>query len=180
MSAASGSVHVALVALVLLLRTSAAGAATITVPDDFTTIQAALDAAVAGDDVLVKDTPGPYVEQISFPAGGAPGAWITLQAFPGHQPVIDGTGLLYAPLVTIDSKSWVRLVGFDVFLDGSLLRRGGHRVEKERIVADLSIGLVVAIHDRVSLTYVHTLRTPEFEGQVGGDQFGSVSLAISW
>lgn len=73
-----------------------------------------------------------------------------------------------------------RLVGFDVFVDGSLLRRGGHRVEKERVVADLSLGIVVSIHDRFSLTYVHTLRTAEFAGQVGGDQFGSVALTVSW
>ena len=93
----------------------------------------------------------------------------------------DSGSVLPSPFrVYVTASAEVRLVGFDVFLDGSLLRRGGHRVEKERIVADLSIGLVVAIHDRVSLTYVHTLRTPEFEGQVGGDQFGSVSLAISW
>lgn len=93
----------------------------------------------------------------------------------------DSASVPPSPLrVYVTASAEVRLVGFDVFLDGSLLRRGGHRVEKERIVADLSIGLVVAIHDRVSLTYVHTLRTPEFEGQVGGDQFGSITMVFAW
>lgn len=94
-------------------------------------------------------------------------------------PTHSGEGRSLRVYVTASVEA--RLVGFDVFLDGSLLRGDGHRLDKERVVADVSVGLVVvAIHDRVSLSYVHTLRTPEFEGQVGGDQFGSVSLAISW
>ncbi len=42
------------------------------------------------------------------------------------------------------------------------------------------MGLVLSVHDRLGLGYTHTLRTPEFGGQVGADQFGSVSLCISW
>ncbi len=82
--------------------------------------------------------------------------------------------------VYLTASAEARLVGFDLFLDGSLLRRGGQLVEKERVVADLSLGIVVSIHDQLSLTYTHTFRTAEFEGQVGGDQFGSVALAVSW
>ncbi len=73
-----------------------------------------------------------------------------------------------------------RLVGYDAFLDGNLLRSGGHRVAKVRVVADVSLGLVLTIHDRLSLTYTHVLRTREFAGQTGVDQFGSISLAVSW
>lgn len=80
----------------------------------------------------------------------------------------------------LTASAEVRLVGHDIFLDGSLFHGGGHRVAKERVVADLSLGFVLAVHDRVSLTYMHTFRTPAFKRQVDGDQFGSLSLALSW
>lgn len=96
---------------------------------------------------------------------GVPGAWAE-----GPAPV-----RLY-----LTASAEVRLVGHDIFLDGSLLHGGGPRVSKERVVADLSLGFVVAIHDRVSLSYSHTFRTPTFERQLDGDQFGSLSLGFSW
>lgn len=80
----------------------------------------------------------------------------------------------------LTASAEVRLVGYDVFLDGSLLYRGGPRVEKEQVVGDLSVGLVLSVHDRVSLAYTHTARTAEFAGQDGVDQFASVSLDLSW
>lgn len=73
-----------------------------------------------------------------------------------------------------------RLVGHDAFVDGSLVRLGGHFVPREPLVVDTSLGLVLAVHDRVTLTYVHTLRTREFVGQVRPDHFGSISFAIAW
>jgi len=36
------------------------------------------------------------------------------------------------------------------------------------------------VSDRVSLAYVHTYRTPQFHGQRRGDQFGSLSVVVSW
>lgn len=80
----------------------------------------------------------------------------------------------------VTASAEARIVGYDVFLDGNLLRRGGQRVEKERLVADISLGLVLAVHDRLAIGYTHTLRTPEFVGQSGADQFGSFSVTISW
>lgn len=91
-----------------------------------------------------------------------------------------GDGDRHPVRLYLTASAEVRLVGHDIFLDGSLLRRGDHRVEKERVVADMSLGLVVAVHERLSFTYAHTLRTPEFDGQIGGDQFGSLTLVISW
>lgn len=73
-----------------------------------------------------------------------------------------------------------RLVGYDIFIDGNLLRRGGHRVEKQLVVADLSLGVIIAMHDRVSVAYAHTLRSSEFVGQAGPDQLGSLSITVSW
>jgi len=74
----------------------------------------------------------------------------------------------------------LRAVAYDIFLDGNLLRSGGHRVRKHLLVADLEVGLTLAVSDRVSLTYVHTYRTPQFHGQRRGDQFGTFSLVVSW
>ncbi len=54
---------------------------------DFTVIQDALDAAFAGDIVLVHEKPTPYFERLSFPrSGNAGGGYITLQAGGGEQP----------------------------------------------------------------------------------------------
>ncbi len=92
----------------------ASAASAIVVPDDYSTIQAALNAAVPGDTIEVKDTPGPYAEKIAFPSSGAPGAYITLQAFAGHSPVLDGTGVPGENMVLIDSKSYVKIVGFEI------------------------------------------------------------------
>jgi hypothetical protein len=80
----------------------------------------------------------------------------------------------------VTASAEARIVGYDIFLDGTLFRRGGHRVAKEHVVADLSLGLVLAVHDRLSISYMHTIRTPEFVGQSGADQFGSFSVTLTW
>ncbi|MBX3465450.1 MAG: lipid A deacylase LpxR family protein [Planctomycetes bacterium] len=80
----------------------------------------------------------------------------------------------------VTASAEVRFVGYDLFLDGGLFRRGSHRVEKEPLVADASLGLILAVHDRLSVSYTHTIRTPEFVGQSGADQFGSFSVTFSW
>ncbi len=60
-----------------VLAAARARAADSIVPDDFATIQAALDAAMPGDTVSVRDTPGPWFEKIVFPRSGTPGSPIT-------------------------------------------------------------------------------------------------------
>lgn len=75
------------------------------------TIQAGLDAAAAGDTVSVAA--GTYGEAVAFKKSGSQAAgWITLKGQPGA--IIDGTGLKGDGLVTIESKSWVRVEGFEV------------------------------------------------------------------
>ncbi len=101
----------ALVAALALLATPAS-AAVLTVPGDFPTIQAALDAAVAGD--VIEVSSGAYHEKIVFPRSGAPGQPITLRAAAGESPVLDGTGVAGENMVWIDSKSHLRLVGFEI------------------------------------------------------------------
>ena len=103
-----------------------AGAATIAVPADHATIQAALDAAGPGDDVLVS--PGSYNEKISFPSSGTSGNPITLQSTGGAAvTTITGAGRPGDNIVLIDTKSHVRVVGFTIrdntgVTDGSGIR----------------------------------------------------------
>jgi len=63
-------------AIVVLVAAARASAATYIVPDDFATIQAALNTAVAGDTIQVRQQATPCFE-----------------AFPGDSPIIDGTGV---------------------------------------------------------------------------------------
>lgn len=116
-----------------------------TVPDDYPTIQAALDAAGPGDTISVRDTSGPYFEKIVFPTSGSPGAYITLQPFPGDRPILDGTGVPGSNMVLIDSKSYVRIVGFEIrnhldVRDGSGIRvlgSGSHIEIRENRIHDI-------------------------------------------
>lgn len=81
---------------------------------DFTTIQAALDVAQAGDTVQVRQKPTPYFEKLVFPRSGTAGQFITLEAFAGESPILDGTGVLGADMVLIDTRSWVRVRGLEI------------------------------------------------------------------
>jgi cysteine-rich repeat protein len=122
-----------------------ASALVITVPDDVATIQAGLDAAQAGDTVRVRDG-APYAEKVVFPrSGNAIDGPITLEAFPGDQPVIDGTGVPGENLVLIDNRSYVRLVGFELrnnlgVSDGSgvrVLGAGSHVEIRDNVIHDI-------------------------------------------
>jgi len=74
------------VPLFLLALVSTARATTYTVATaggDFTSIQAALNATVAGDTVQVRDGGGPWFEKLVFPRSGtAVDGPIVLTAFP--------------------------------------------------------------------------------------------------
>ncbi len=90
-------------------------AAVINVPNDHSTIQAALNAAVAGDTVEVET--GVYNERVTFPASGTPGSPIVLAAKAGHTPVLDGTGISVGGLtglVYIEDRSYVQVVGLEI------------------------------------------------------------------
>ncbi len=96
---------------------------------DFATIQAALDVAVAGDTIQVRQKPTPYFEKIAFPRSGNAGTgFITLEAYPGESPVIDGTGVAGANIVLIDSRSYVKLIGFELRNDLGVNDGSGVRI----------------------------------------------------
>jgi hypothetical protein len=83
----------------------------------YATVQAGLNAAVAGDTVAVKA--GVYNEAVSFGKSGSASGHITLLGESGA--ILDGTGVGGEELVSIDSKSYVRVMGFEI----RNLKKGG-------------------------------------------------------
>jgi len=119
-------------AALLVLVARSAAATTFVVAEsggDFTAIQPAIDAAMPGDTVHVRAKATPYFEKVVFPRSGTSGAWITLDAWPGEQPIIDGTGVPGDHLILLESRSWVRIVGLELRNDLGLNDGSGIRVE---------------------------------------------------
>src|SRR5687768_15406064 len=78
-------------------------------------INTALTKANPGDTIIVRA--GIYYEKVSFPKSGRLDKYITLKAYPGEKPVIDGTGLSITgkeALVTISNVNYIVFDGFDV------------------------------------------------------------------
>lgn len=103
-----------------------ASAATINVPGDQPSVQAALNVAGSGDTVLLA--PGTYNEKISFPSSGALGSPITLTSSGGAAvTTISGASVAGADVVSVDSKSHIRISGLTIrdntgVTDGSGIR----------------------------------------------------------
>ena len=103
--------NIALLALVAGLAASA-HAATINVPADFPTIQAAINAAVDNDEILVA--PGTYPELVDFL-----GKTIILRSTGGAAvTTIDGTGFADSTVTIIGSGAGTLLEGFTVIAGG--------------------------------------------------------------
>lgn len=118
-------------AALLILFASPSGAREIVVSPsggDTATIQAALDQAVAGDIVSVREKATPYFEKVTFRSSGSEAAGpVVLRAAPGERPVIDGTGAPGPHLVLLEDRSRVRIEGLELrnlsdVNDGSAIR----------------------------------------------------------
>ncbi len=87
---------------------------------DYTTIQEAINIAVAGDTIFVKEKSTPYYENILFPkSGNATEGHIVLIAFPNETPIIDGTNISVGDnwrvgLIKIENKSYIKIIGFEI------------------------------------------------------------------
>jgi hypothetical protein len=87
---------------------------------DYTTIQGAINIAVAGDTILVKEKSIPYFEEISFPkSGNATEGYIVLMAFPNETPIIDGSNISTnnnwrVGIIKIENKSYIKIIGFEI------------------------------------------------------------------
>ncbi|MHA4811078.1 DUF1565 domain-containing protein [Flavitalea flava] len=81
----------------------------------FRSINTALTNAVPGDTIFARN--GTYGEKIVFPKSGRLNKIISLKAYPGEIPVIDGSGLSISgteALVSIRNVSYILFEGFDV------------------------------------------------------------------
>ncbi len=99
---------------------------------DFTRIQDALNRATAGDTIMVREKNTPYYEQIYFPrSGNASKGYITLMAYPGEHPVLDGTNGRRSNMIAIHNQHYIRIIGFEIrnltnVNDGSAIRITGY------------------------------------------------------
>jgi hypothetical protein len=86
-------------------------AGTVTAP--FATITKAAAVAQPNDDISVRG--GTYNQRPSISSRGTSAAWISIHAYPGELPIIDGTGLgIDKNLVSFVSASYVLFSGFEV------------------------------------------------------------------
>lgn len=108
--------------------------ATMLVPDEYATIQAAVDAALPGDTILVKS--GVYHEQVSVAKEGI--------NIIGQEAVLDGEGTLRSGFIISDTVG-VTLCGFTVqsYLDYGISVRGDSRevALSSLAVVNCSIGI---------------------------------------
>jgi hypothetical protein len=100
---------------------------------------------------------------------------------PRIQPGVPGSGL-YIPG---NELSWylfaggeARAVARNIFLDGNTFR-DSRSVDKKPFVGDFQFGIVVAYRS-VRLSYTHVLRSREFDTQRASDEFGAVSISVSF
>jgi len=83
------------------------------VPDDFSSIQAAVDAARPGDTIYVKA--GTYNERVTISSSGnAVDGYITLRNYPGDKPILDGTGLGNGTMIQGTHISYIKIQGFHI------------------------------------------------------------------
>jgi hypothetical protein len=98
---------------------------------DFTSIQAALDVAQPGDVILVMDKSGGWHEKVVFPRSGSVTAGpIVLKAYPGHHPVLDGTGAGASEfMILIRDRNWITVEDLEIANNAGLTDGSGVRVE---------------------------------------------------
>ena len=81
----------------------------------FQTINTALSHAVPGDTVMVRG--GTYYEKVVFPKSGVKDKLITVKAYRGEKPVIDGSKIIvsgWVSLITLSNVKYIALDGFDI------------------------------------------------------------------
>ena len=86
-----------------------------TIDAPFQTINNALNHTVPGDTVMVRG--GTYSEKVVFPKSGVMDKYITLKAYHGEKPVIDGSAFSVngrEALVTIDKAKFIVVDGFEI------------------------------------------------------------------
>ncbi len=87
---------------------------------DYTNIQSALNVAIAGDTILVREKSEPYFEKVAFlRSGNASDGHIVLMNYPNENPILDGNGLNFdndwpQGLVRIMDQSYIKVIGLEI------------------------------------------------------------------
>jgi hypothetical protein len=123
-----------------------------TLGQPFRTIRHALNVAVhPGDTVEVRG--GIYKEKVVFShSGSAQGGFITLEAYPGEHPVLDGLGVPSSDrgfgndMVQMVNLSYLRLIGFEIRNDNGTAQVDASGVHMEGFGSHIEIRNNV-IHD---------------------------------
>lgn len=68
-----------------------------------------------------------------------------------------------------------RAVLHNIFLDGNTFA-SSHSVDKKTVVGDFQLGAAVILRG-IRIAFTHVLRTREFDGQPGGDRYGTLSVS---
>jgi lipid A 3-O-deacylase len=71
-----------------------------------------------------------------------------------------------------------RAVLHNIFLDGNTVA-SSHSVSKKNFVGDFQLGAAV-IFRGIRVAFTHVLRTREYDGQPGGDRYGTVSVSAKF
>ncbi len=156
-----------------LFLAATARAATYTVAPaggDFARIQDALDVAIAGDIVQVRD--GVYPEKLVFPrSGDGANGPITLVAYPGEHPILDGTAVAGQDMIRIEAGSWITVRGFEIRNDVGVTDGSGIRVTGSGSHVELRDNTIHDIRGRnaMGITVYATDATPISELVVDGN-----------
>lgn len=105
----SGNAHV------YYVSTNGGDSNTGTIDAPFQTINTALNHAIPGDTVMVRG--GTYHEKVVFPKSGVMDKYITLKAYHGEKPIIDGSAFTVngrEALVTINNVKFIVVDGFEI------------------------------------------------------------------
>ncbi|MHB8829557.1 MAG: lipid A deacylase LpxR family protein [Syntrophales bacterium] len=110
------------------------------------------------------------------------GTYLIRQGTDGNAPVDDADPRFFVPFrrfgihlfLAVDGNAVVR----NILLDGNTFR-DSHSVDREPLVADL-IGGIGVIVDRFKITYSYVRRTKEFATQKYDQQFGAISVSLTF
>jgi Periplasmic copper-binding protein (NosD)/HYR domain len=186
MNARAGIVALAGCITLLLTAPTATAATTRSVPGEYATIQAAIDASASGDIVLVA--PGTYHERINF--GGKA---ITVASSEGAQvTIINGDALGTVVTMIAAQGESPTLRGFTVmngrapFNAGGILTRGGPAIiEENRVLANFACGNGVGIAAEFSTAIIrdnliasNSHRTDCFGGNGAGVFIGGAGSVV--
>lgn len=119
------------------------------------TISAGLLAATPGDSIVLRGGSYPQTQTLIVASSGTEDEPITIRAFPGETPIVDGNGMV-GDVIRIESATWLTLEGLTVQNAGdpagvalNIIRNSSHItlrsiVAREAPVAAIAIGTTVS------------------------------------